>query len=240
MKNKAQIGIALGLMCVLLTSAIAVQLNTIKEATKIVGTPYAQSELREEVLREKDEYERLYKELEEKEEELERVRQETTKENTRLKELQQDLDNTNKLLGLTEVTGSGIILILRDNDGSKVKELSGDLNKALVHDVDLREIINELKNTGAEAISINGQRIIGGTAITCSGAIITLNGVKLNSPFEIRAIGNPNTLAGITRVGGYLAYMEDKGINAEFSGPTTVTVPKYTGVNNPKYMKNVE
>ncbi len=240
MKNKNQVGIALGLMCVLLTSAIVVQLNTIKEATKIVGTSYAQSELREEVLREKEEYERLYKELEEKEKELEKVRQESTKENTRLKELQQDLDNTNKLLGLAEVTGSGIVLTLEDNDGTAIKELGGDLNIALVHDGDIREIINELKNTGAEAISINGQRLVGGTAITCSGAIITVNGVKLNSPFEIRAIGNPNTLAGITRAGGYLSILEDEGIKAKFEKSNNITVPKYTGVNNPKYMKNVE
>lgn len=238
--NKTQIGIALGLMCVLLVSAIVVQLNTIEEATKIVGTSYAQSELREEVLREKAEYERIYKELEEKEEELERVRQEATQENTRLKDLQEDLDNTNKLLGLTEVTGSGIILKLEDSDGKAIKELGGDLNQALVHDGDLRAIINELKNTGAEAISINGQRIIGGTAITCSGAIITVNGVKLNSPFEIIAIGNSNTLAGITRVGGYLSLMEDEGITADFKKSNNITVPKYTGVNSPKYMKNVE
>lgn len=240
MKNKTQIGIALGLMCVLLTSAIVVQLTTIKEASKIVGTSYAQAELREEVLREKGEYERLYKELEEKEKELERVRQDSTKENTRLKELQQDLDNTNKLLGLTEVTGSGIVLTLRDNDGKTMKELGENLNKALVHDWELVEIINEIKNTGAEAISINGQRVVTGTAITCSGAIVTVNGVKLNSPFEIRAIGNPNTLAGITRVGGYLSILEDKGIKATFEKSNNITVPKYTGVNSPKYMKNVK
>lgn len=240
MKNKTQIGIALGLMCVLLTSAIVVQLSTIKEASKIVGTSYAQSELREEVLREKEEYERIYGELEEKEKELERVRQESTKENTRLKELQQDLDNTNKLLGLTEVTGSGIVLTLEDNDGTTMKELGENLNKALVHDWELIEILNEIKNTGAEAISINGQRLVGGAAITCSGAIVTVNGVKLNSPFEIRAIGNPNTLAGITRVGGYLSIMEDKGIKAKFEKSNNVTVPKYAGINSPKYMKNVE
>ena len=52
MKNnlKIQIGIALGLMCLLLTGAIVVQLNTIKEATRIVGTQYAEAGLKEEVI----------------------------------------------------------------------------------------------------------------------------------------------------------------------------------------------
>ena len=70
MKNKVQIGIALGIMCVLLVSAIIVQLNTIEEATKIVGTSFAEQGLKEEVLRWKEIYERSYKDLENKEKEL--------------------------------------------------------------------------------------------------------------------------------------------------------------------------
>jgi len=75
-----------------------------------------------------------------------------------------------------------------------------NISKALVHDEDLREIINDLKNSGAEAISINDQRIVSTTAIICSGSVVTINGVKLNSPFEIKAIGNKSSLGAITRV----------------------------------------
>ena len=150
------------------------------------------------MLKWKEEYERTYKDLQNKEDELEKVRQDSTKENDRLKELQNDLNDLNKMLGVTEVVGSGIILTLKDNDGL---ESGIDQNKALVHDGDLREIINELKNAGAEAISINGQRIVSVTAINCSGAIVTINGVKVNSPFEIRVIGNIASLSGITRPG---------------------------------------
>ena len=234
-----QIGIALCLMCVLLTCSIAIQLNTIGEATKIVGTPYAQEELKEEVLRWKDSYERAYKELENKEKELEKARQESTQENSRSSELQKELDELNKLLGLTEVKGSGLILTLRDNDAS-TKELGINLNQALVHDEDLRQIINELKNSGAEAISINDQRIVSTTAITCSGSVVTVNGVKLNSPFEIKAIGYYATLNAITRAGGYLSLMEDEGIKAKLEQSDDIVIPKYSGTNTPKYMKNVE
>ena len=104
MKNKTQVGIGIGLMCVLLTTGIVVQLNTINEATKIAGTSFAQEELREEVLESKAEYERLYKELENKEKELEKARQESTKESSRAAELQAELDSKNKLLGLTEIS----------------------------------------------------------------------------------------------------------------------------------------
>lgn len=198
MKNKMQIGIGIGLMCILLASGIVIQLNTISEARKIVGTSYAQQELKEEVLRWKEEYERKYKELEGKEKELERTRQETTQENSRAADLQAELDEANRLLGLTELTGTGIILTLKDNDAISTKE-GNDMSKAIIHDEDLREMINELKNSGAEAISINGQRIVSTTAITCSGAVITVNDVKINSPFEIRAIGKISNLNGIAR-----------------------------------------
>ena len=111
----------------------------------------------------------------------------------------------------------------------------------LVHDQDLRELVNELKNSGAEAISINGQRIITNTAITCSGAVITINGVRLSSPFEIRAIGNTASLkGGIVRIGGYLSRMEDEGIIATLEESNNVLITKYTGVNTPKYMQTVK
>lgn len=194
-----QIGIAIGFMCAILTSTIIIQVNTIEEAKKIVGSSMAQSQLRDEVLVWKEDYERIYKELENKEKELESSRQESTKENGRLRELQNELNEANKLLGLTEITGSGIILTLKDNEALYAKDLGIDLNEALVHDGDLRQIINELKNAGAEAISVNGQRIVGTTAINCEGAIVTINGVKVNSPFEIKAIGNIYSLRGIKR-----------------------------------------
>ncbi|MCI9365594.1 MAG: hypothetical protein HFJ54_03075 [Clostridia bacterium] len=81
MKNKSQIAVTIGIMCVLLTCSIIVQLNTIKEATKIVGSPYAEQRLKDEVLRRKEEYESLYKTLEDREKELEDVRSEMTREN---------------------------------------------------------------------------------------------------------------------------------------------------------------
>lgn len=199
MKNKIQIGIALGIMCVILVSAIMIQLNTIEEAKKIVGTSYAQQGLKDEVLRWKESYEREYKELENKEKELEKVREEATKENTRLTELKEEVAKANKLLGLTELTGAGIVVTLRDDETTTSKELGVDKAIALIHDEDIRLLLNELKNSGAEAISINGQRIMPTTSIVCSGAIITVNGVKMNAPFEIRAIGDYYLLNAISR-----------------------------------------
>ena len=242
MKKREQIALTIGAMCMILTLAIVIQLNTIEEATKIVGTSFAADNLRSEVLRWKENFENLYEVLETTESELERTRQEATKENSKGTKLEEELSELNKLLGTTELNGKGVIVTLSDNSGIKVNELEGEenINSYLIHDEDIWSIINELFNADAEAISVNGQRIVGTTAITCSGTVITINGVKLNSPFKISAIGNPESLSSISRPGGYLQYIQASGAIATVEKSENVTVSKYTGTFSPKYMKTVE
>jgi uncharacterized protein YlxW (UPF0749 family) len=65
-----------------------------------------------------------------------------------------------------------------------------------IHDIDIQRVINELRASGAEAFSVNDQRVVATTAIRCVGAAIQVNGVPLTPPYVIRAIGDPATLAG--------------------------------------------
>ena len=223
-------------------SAKKINIKNIKEATKIAGTSYAQASLRDEVLRWKEKSESQYKVLEAVEAELEKTRQEATKENSRGTELEEELYKTNRLLGLTELTGSGVIVTLADNNEKKASEIEVDdnINYYLIHDVDIWSVINELYNAGAEAISVNGQRIVGTTAITCSGSVITINGVKMSSPFKINAIGNPETLYGVARPGGYLESIATTGSIATIEKSNNVVVSKYTGTLTTKYANFVE
>jgi len=99
----------------------------------------------------------------------------------------------------------------------------------LVHDGDLIQVINELFNAGAEAISINGQRIVSTTSIECDGNVVKVNGTKIGTPFEITAIGYPEQLAGISRPGGYLEILESRGVIINLTKQNSVKVPKYAG-----------
>ena len=239
MKSKMQIGIALGFMCIILTSCIMIQLNTINEAKKIVGTSYAQEELKDEVLKWKENYERKYEELENKEKELESERQNLSQGNSKTLELQKELDELNKLLGLTEIKGSGIILTIRDSEPIASKDLGIDATSSIVHDEDLRQLVNELKNAGAEAISINDQRIISTTAISCEGNVININGQKVGAPFVIKAIGLPESLSNLDRPRGYLDLLEDFGIGVDLQKSNNITIPKYNGKLEFTYGKSV-
>ena len=148
--------------------------------------------------------------------------------------MEQELKSMNSLLGLTDLTGEGIIITVADNENASIKD--EDLSNELVHNTDIIELVNELKNTGAEAISVNGQRVVSTTSINCVGAVITVNGEKVNSPFTILAIGNRERLNGITRPGSYIELMEESGIVIKVEKSEEVTIPKYNKVINAKYM----
>lgn len=243
MEKKSRIAVTIGAMCMLLTCSILIQLTTIKEATKIVGTSYAQQQLKEEVLRWKANYENLYKEWEKAEEKLEETRQIATTDNKKAKELEKELSNANDLLGLTELTGRGVIVTLADNTETKIKDLDVDVDirSGLIHAEDIISIINELNNAGAEAISVNGQRVVSTTTIICAGTVVTINGVKLSSPFKISAIGNPEGLyGGINRLGGYLEWISRDGAIAYVNKSDDITVAKYSGALTAKYMKTIK
>ena len=232
--NKKQIAITLGVMCILLTSGIIIQVNTTKKNYISNNIRNSDNDLRDEVLKWKEKYERTYADFQESENTLEQVRQDATKDNNNFIEVEQELKSINALLGLTDLTGEGIVVTVADNENASIKD--EDLVDQLVHNTDLIEIVNELKNAEAEAISINGQRIVSTTDINCVGAVITVNGVNINSPFVISAIGNRARLNSITRPGSYLGIMQEDGIMIKVEESPKVTIPKYNQVINAKYM----
>lgn len=237
--NKKLVGLILGIMCLMLTYGICVQIKTVNSTNSPISTNAAENELRNEVLKAKEKYDNKYKELEETEKKLEEERKSATENNTELSSLEEQIKNGNKALGLTDVTGPGVIIKLEDSPITTANSFL-DLKDALVHDMDVLSVINELKNAGAEAISINDQRIIPTTSIECDGNVIKVNGEKLGTPFEIKAIGLPERFVTLDRPGGYLYKLRDWRIIAELNKSNSITIPKYSGVINFKYAENVK
>lgn len=230
--NKKIISLVLGIMCLMLTYGIAVQIKTVNGTGTTVSTNSKENELRDAVLKAKEKYDNLYEDLERMESQLEIERTNSTQNNTELTELENTIKEGNKILGLSEVTGDGIIITLNDGQTTSLNSWFVDLNELIVHDTDLIKIVNYLKNTGAEAISINSQRIISTTAIECDGNVIMINGEKIGAPFEIKAIGFPETLINIDMPGGYAQQLKDRGVEVTVtkSDKEKITIPKYTGV----------
>lgn len=237
--NKKQIAITLGIVCLILTIAISVQLKTIRNANSVVSQSLVDNGLRDDVLKWKEKYDNAYNDLQTSEKALELVRQNATQDNDASQQKEQELKRNKILLGLTDVTGSGVVVTLKDNPNISTETLgpADDISLYLIHDIDLRAIINELENAGAEAISINDQRIVINSAITCEGNVIKINGEKIGSPFTIKAIGSPELLYNINRPGGYMARLNETGAIGEVKKVNSVTIRKFTGVISSKVMK---
>ena len=231
------VSIVLGMLCFALTLGICIQIKTVTGSNSIVGeNKGGNDELRAEVLRYKEKYDQEYKELEKAEKELEKERQHSTQNNSDLEQKEDAIKKGNKMIGMTEVTGPGVIVTL--SDGKKDPSTVLDASNLIVHDADVLSVINELKNAGAEAISINDQRIVPTTSISCGGNIIDINGEKVGAPFEIKAIGLPEQLSALTRQGGYLELLKEASVGVELKKSNHITIPKYTGVINYKYAQN--
>ena len=227
--NKTQISIIIGVMCFLLSLAIVVQYNTISQATETVGQARTENGLRDQVLKWKEKYDVTYNNLEKAQDKLENMRQDAVQNDQDSQNMKEELNLANILLGTTEVEGNGITIELEDG-------------KDLVHQEDLIEIVNELKNAGAEAIAVNDQRIVNTSFISCDGNVILIDGNKVGTPFNILAIGSPEMLYGaLTRNGGFLEILQNKyGIKVEVKKTNNLKIPKYNGLINYKYMKIVD
>jgi uncharacterized protein YlxW (UPF0749 family) len=154
---------------------------------------------------------------------------------TSTKVVAQELQKVNTLAGLTPVSGPGVIVTLRDSK-KQIERPKGipdsvwqeSTEDYLIHDANIRDVVNELKNAGAEAISINDQRVVSSTAIRCVGNNVHVNAVPTaGSPVVIKAIGDPSLIqSGLLMRGG---------IKDHFADPEMIAVDKATNLILPAF-----
>jgi uncharacterized protein YlxW (UPF0749 family) len=141
---------------------------------------------------------------------------------------------------MTAVKGPGIIMTL--NDSKQEVSEGEDIAWYLIHDIDILEIVNELRIAGAEAISINGERVTSTTSIRCGGPTINIDGKRHAVPFVIEAIGDPKVLeASAIAPESYIElYMEFSGIEVEIQKVENLTIDGYKGVNKTRHLRKSE
>ena len=107
-------------------------------------------------------------------------------------DLVEEAKNLRLLLGVIPATGSGITVTLKDANYDPVEQNPNDY---IVHESHIFKVINELRISGAQGLSINGQRITANSFIKCTGPVITVDGKTFPAPFVIEAIGDSDVLA---------------------------------------------
>jgi len=151
-----------------------------------------------------------------------------------------DLEQSNMMLGRIDVEGQGIAIILNDADSSLFNNTFEDQFR-LVHNTDIILVINDLINGGAEAISLNNQRISSGSEVYCSGPFIQVNGVKIAAPFTLKAIGNKTVLYDyMMSEENYLQSLMLRKLNVQITQSDNVIVPAYKNNVLSKYTKALD
>lgn len=143
------------------------------------------------------------------------------------------------LAGGVAVEGPGVIVTI---DDSRTTAKAGENpNLYIIHDDDLLRVVNELRAAGAEAISINGQRLIAVSEIRCAGPTLSVNNVRSAPPYEIKAIGNKTNLANALKMrGGVAETLKVWGIQLDITKSDEITVPAYKGSFRFKHGRAVE
>lgn len=223
--------ITIGIMCFILTSVIFIQFKTINQTDITSLENMREDELKSEISNFKQKSEEIEKQIEDTNQKIAEYNEAVATDKEASDILQKELEQQNNLLGKNDVKGSGIIVTLVD---TKTQKITAE---------DLRILLNELKTAGAEAISINNQRIVYDSYIVDIGeTFIRVNGEGMVSPYEVKAIGNPTYLeSGLSKKQyGYIDTKLEEGKDVTLRREDNILINKYTGDLNMEYIKEGE
>ena len=126
------------------------------------------------------------------------------------------------LAGFTEVHGEGIVITL--NDAQSGNTLS---SQNIIHDSDVRYIVDALRGMGAAAISINGERIMHTSELMCNGPTILINGRYHPVPYVVSAVGDAESMYWFFNEETYLIKRSLEGIQIRIERSGDLTIPGY-------------
>jgi uncharacterized protein YlxW (UPF0749 family) len=147
---------------------------------------------------------------------------------TMLEALVEELNKVRVINGLVEVSGAGVEVGI---DGP-------------IGVLDVQDLINELRNAGAEALTINGERLTLYSVITSpEDGVMTVNGTRLSRPYVLQVIGDPETMeTALLRKGGLIAALERnyEGLIVSVVRRERMVLPVYRGAIEFVYASPVE
>lgn len=225
MKGKYTMIISIGFAALILTAIMFTQFKTVEQTDITAIETMRETELRTELADWKTKYEELEEKLNETESKISEYQAEVSNSEESSNVLDKELAETNMYLGYTKLQGEGIEITLSDNEYKTIDRW------------DLLQLVNELKLAGAEAISINNERIVSTTEIATVGVqFILINGNRIPAPFTVKAIGDKKYLeSAITIKGGYIDEMKVNEKTVNYTVKDLIEIPAYSGKINFEY-----
>lgn len=191
--------IAMMLVCLLLGVMLALQYKSVNYNQSLASFGNMRlEELKNELITLQNQKSSLQERLMELEEENQTYAKVKAGDSEAAQQIQNNLRKARIFAGLETVKGAGIIVTLDNYASIDVK------------DYDILNIVNELRATGAQAISVNDERIVAMTEIREAGQYIMINGKQFKAPFTIKAIADPDDLdRSLTLIGGVVEGLEE-------------------------------
>jgi len=141
--------------------------------------------------------------------------------------------------GRVGATGPGLVVRLWDAPDNVPRPDWVTNDYLVVHQQDLQAVINSLWAGGAEVMTLQDQRVISTSAFGCVGNVLRLQGQLYSPPYEVRAIGDPDTLLGALNASPevleYLDYVDAIGLGWSVEKKTDLDLPPYTGNTELRY-----
>lgn len=230
-KGKITMIITAGIACFVLVLVMTMQFKIVNEADVTSIENMRKSELSTELANWKTRYDEVNQQYEETLNMIEEYKNNSESNEQTSNLMDSELEQINMSLGKTDVEGEGIIININETNSEEVEKITAD---------DLLLIVNALKLAGAEAISINDERIINMSDIVYIDAagVIRVNGERILAPYSIKAIGDSSYLeSSLTGNGGVVDDMKKKGQDVSIQKENNVRISKYNGDIDTKYME---
>lgn len=229
-KEKIVMAITIGLSSFILVAIMFMQFKVVKQADITAIETMTESELRSELLSWREKYSEIELRHQEIVKKIQEYKEEYKSDEETERLLQEELNSLKMLLGETDVQGQGIIITISET-GIEDEKINYE---------DLIYIVNTLKGAGAEAISINNQRITNRSYIVTINvdSFIRVNGTRILAPYTIKAIGNQTYLeSSLLGSGGYVDELRKWGFKIDIQRSDEVQINAYSNELSTKYMK---
>lgn len=209
--------IALMVVCIVLGIMLALQYKSVNYNQSMASFENMRlDELKNELITMQNQRNSLQERLAELEDENQTYAKVKAGDSEAAQQIQNSLKSARIFAGLETVKGAGIIVTL-DNYAS-----------IMVMDYDILNIVNELRASGAQAISVNDERIVAMTEIREAGQYVMINGRQYKAPFTIKAIADPDNLEhSLTLIGGVVEILEDDLLSVTIKKADEIVINKF-------------
>lgn len=231
--------IVIGLLAIFIGLVISIQITTTQGSDQggLIPVAKAQGYL-EDLKKVRAEKDAVLQELNELEDRLDKIEREKADEDFFLKGVVSDLEKYKMAAGVVDVKGPGVIITV--DDPIPTEEFSDEYSVIMLRYELLLSLVNKMKDAGAEAISINGQRIIVTTEISLAGDNVNINTVPTAPPYIIKAIGNPETIESTLTIRfGIIEQMKNYNLRINIKQEDEIVVPRYSGILKYRYAQPV-